>query len=1040
VPPRRLNASVPVDLQTICLKCLQKEQGKRYASAADLAADLRRFLADEPILARPVTRIERAVKWVRRRPAIAALWAAIAVVTALGLGGVFWEWRAAVASAGEARDQEKKALLARDEAEQARQKEADARSASDRDRLALKEERDTATANLYAARMSLAQSAWDSNNTGQVVNLLTQETSAPNATDLRGWEWHYLIRLTRGDLRTLRDPDAPRYAEFSFAAFGPDGRLVAAAGSDGAIRLWDSLSGQLRKLLGHHGQVERMAFSPDGKTLASAGWDGTVRLWNVADGSHRRITGHTSHVTNVAFHPTGRRLASIGDDATIKIWDASDGRLIRALGPVSWYSLAFSPDGTQLASADVNALKIWDTDSGRLSKEFVGQPSIRCVVFIPDGKRIAAGADDGTLKIWDVATGKELGTLLGHLDSILAVATSPDGRTLASTSTDYTVRLWDFETGAAKEVIRGHTNEVRSVAYSPDGRLLLTTGNDQMVKIWDARDRSNPHRLRGLEGTVRSVAFDPTGRYLATGDDRGSIQVWDTSTRWLVQAMLGGPKTTGLAFHPAGRWLASSHSDGKVRVWNLEDGQLLRRIKAHSGAATGLAFDSGGHLTTVGSDGLGRSWDIQGGRELPQSAVQLTGFAASLLNGHTPEFTAVSTARTGNRVAAAWGGAQVWDTKGGIVWKTTSTDEPLEGIALSPDGKRWATGSLSDFAVVRVWEIGTDRPVELRGHCLAIRAVAFSPDGERLASGGSEHTIRIWNVKNGLELVTLRGQSRRVHCLAFSPDGSQLASGGEDGEALLWDARARESPGEVERAEAIGLVEMLFDRFPDPQDVARAVAVDRTITEEVRSEAAELITPFTRSRTERRALDRVLALSADLLLVDDVVFSLCADPTLTEAERIRALELARLLAEQSIRRLPEALDIVLRRDATPASYSQAEAWAEEAAGDNPGDVWPTLTLAVAQYRTGHHREALETLERSRRLPGCPPAVHGYRALVHAKLGQLADSITARRRLETIAREPEWSENGWVKIVLEEVNESLGPAGGSTPARKGQSDH
>jgi hypothetical protein len=330
--------------------------------------------------------------------------------------------------------------------------------------------------------------------------------------------------------------------------------------------------------------------------------------------------------------------------------------------------------------------------------------------------------------------------------------------------------------------------------------------------------------------------------------------------------------------------------------------------------------------------------------------------------------------------------------------------------------------------------------VELRGHCLAIHAVAFSPDGERLASGGSEHTIRIWNVKNGLELVTLRGQSRRVYCLAFSSDGSQLASGGEDGEALLWDARAREAPGEVERAEALGLVEMLFDRFQDPQDVSRAVAADGTITEEVRSKAAELIVPFTKSRTERRALERVLALSANLLSDDDVVFSICADPTLTEAERIRALEMARLLAEQSIRRLPAARDIVLRRHATAASYSQAQSWAEEAAGDNPGDVWATLMLGVAQYRTGHHREALETLERSRRLPGCPPAIHGYPALVHAKLAHAADSITARRRLETISREPGQSEDNWVKAVLLEIEESLGPVADSPPVQKGQSDH
>jgi WD40 repeat protein len=791
-----------------------------------------------------------------------------------------------------------------------------------------------------------------------------------------------------------------------------------------------------------------LAFSPDGKTLASASWDKTVRLWSVADGSfQRKLDGHTDRVICVVFRPDGRRLASTGNDGTVRIWDASDGQLILNLTQMTGASssgacLAFSPDGTRLAfSSQDHAVKVWDFNAGRFVGKFVGHGDwVRGVAFSPDGRLIASGGHDQSVRIWDVATGQERRPLTGHRHWILGIAVSPDGRTLASASSDQTVRLWDINTGAPKAMIRGHTLEVRSVQYSPDGRRLLTSATDQMVKIWDAHVRANPYRLRGPEGSVHTAAFDPKGKYLATGDDRGSIQVWDTATGQLVRAMLGAPKTTGVAYHPNGHWLASSHSDGKVRIWKPEDGGLFRRIKAYTGATTGLVFDAQEHLTTLGSDGLARTWDFATGGELRHLAVPLRGFVLQKLRGGPLEFTAISIAKSTNRVAAAWGGAQVWATGGEILWSRPDVGEIPGAIALSPDGNWFAIGSRNDDSLVTLWQFGNEKPLVLRGHSAPISAVAFSPDGERLASASWDHTIRVWNVSNGLELITLQGHSQPVNCLAFSPDGSQLASCGDNGEALLWDARPREAPGEVERIEACGLVEMLFDRFTDPQDVARSVSTDKTITEEVRRRAAEMIGPFAKSRIERRAMERVIALSRNLPFDDDVVFSLCADPSLTEPERIRSLELARLLGEESARRWPAALGIVLERHGDAARYSQARSWAEEAASDHPDQWWFVVTLGVSQYRTGRHREALQTLERSSRLSGCSPVVHGYTALVHAKLGHTGDAIAARHRLVTIAREPRWSEDNWVKLVLKEVEDALGRSADARPARKTPGEH
>ena len=284
------------------------------------------------------------------------------------------------------------------------------------------------------------------------------------------------------------------------------------------------------------GPIWSVAFSPDGKTLATAVDDGAVKLWDLRNGNVTdTINAHDGPIWSVAFSPDGGRMATASDDGTAKVWDAKTCVVLHTLQHVtSVRAVAFAPDGKTLATASRNgSVRLWDTATGKERDVHIqGHKGIvMSLAFAPDGQTVAsAGGTDKVIRIWDVKTGREKVTLAGHKAGVYAVTFAPDGKTLASGSWDHAVRTWEAATGKELATLRGHTQDVWAVAFSPDGRRLASASEDRTVKVWDVRSGEELATFKGHLGSLYAVAFSSDGKTIASGGRDGTVKLWDAAT------------------------------------------------------------------------------------------------------------------------------------------------------------------------------------------------------------------------------------------------------------------------------------------------------------------------------------------------------------------------------------------------------------------------------------------------------------------------------------------------------------------------------
>ena len=799
--PAKLSALVRGDLDWVVMKALEKDRSRRYETASAFAADVRRFLSDEPIEARRPSSWYRFRKLARRNKL--ALTTAALVAAALVLGAGVSTWQAVRATAAETRAR-RHAVMAQDEKQQA----VSARQDAEKRRDELAALNTTLRSANYIADMNLAWHASEENNLNLTRELLDRHRPQPGETDLRGFEWHYLKRQFHRDLWSVKahsgsghdvfwTPDSKRIYSVGHVA----GKFTSLAESPPAeIKLWDAAGGRplSLKLNGSTDQVSRAVLSADGKVLAAGCRDKLVRVWNLETGEAFALEGHRSGVRSVAISADGKRLSSRDIDVVrssdqmtseIKVWDLVDRRPIMSLSPrPNWpMSHALSPDGKCLAYVvEELVVKVCEVPTGRevlVLKDlevFAGE-----LAFSPDSKYLAVRSATEA-RICEVATARTVRTLQLGSRSDGPIAFSPEGNRLAAAGRS-DVRLWDITSGRLIHTLWTPSSEIQSIAFSPDGARLASITFYGDLAVWETTDRDTIPIPVAPSNRPDWLWLSPGGKFVKSDDKVNKVKIthlWDAATgRPHGEPLASDGLVTNKSFSDDGTRLALADTTKHVKIWDVATTNLVHTFANQKERITDIALSPNGKLLAVAEQGgILKIWDIDQGTELRTIPCSQEGL-------HYLEFSPDGSRLAGTTQA---GLVSVWDVSPGREPMTIRLRETgyIRMTRFSPDGRRLAVAGSTMFGgLLHVLDVENGREVwQLKGHADLVYAIAFSPDGKRMTSGSADRTIKLWDMNSGQEILRLNGHTQAVNSLEFSPDGHRLFSASPDLTVRIWDA------------------------------------------------------------------------------------------------------------------------------------------------------------------------------------------------------------------------------------------------------------
>jgi serine/threonine protein kinase/WD40 repeat protein len=846
--PRRLREELRGDLDTIIGKALKKSPKQRYPTVLALAGDLRAYLEEQPISARPDSLAYRSAKFIRRHglnTRRVRITSAVLIVVGVGALTTLWQWqqrekqqaldqqslRARVALLY---DNGRRELLAHNEARAAvylneayklgvdtpalRYMLARAMRVVDAQKLRI----DTGSP-VIAAQASpdgryvfaigddhhlreydqhsgkivfeekLAESedfdfsvAAEYSPGGSLIWVDSNHAAEP-VRQLRLFD----VRAAAAPIRLL--PIAPSYSTTPTPVDSQD-RNIAFIDRDGAIQLTDSRGDQKARIAGTFVSV---SFCRDSDLLLAGLADGSLQLLNRDGRLQRRFSGLHGATVAMSSTPGCGIVAAGSDQGNVRTWDGSSGDLLMSGGHSRLIGdLKIDASASRLMSLSRDSVAVWAPRTGELiySAKFLGS-SHDLAQMSPDGQTLAR-LESGRLSVLDPANGNDLYSLDGHLGAPSTFAYDASSRQIVSGGADGVLSLWNLPKQPLAEFDQlsaaAPTDEapVAPAIFSHDGHWLFAGGADGGGAIWDAKKLQRASSVQASGSPLSAAAFSPTDRMLAVGDWNQTLRIIERSSGKVLRTQpASGGRFFLLDFDATGRVIAGAMAGGLAKLWDANTGEELAHFQRDEARATAFTPDGSGFA--VGSEGVVKLWNLEHHEFV---------WSTALPKEAEPRIGVLAFSRDGKRllVTSMLQHAYVLDAHSGRILQHASV-AASSYFAVGGFDSRGAQIVLGDGSKSLVlWRPGDGRVLSLAGHTGPLLAASFSPDGAFALSSGDDGVVKIWDASNGDLLDSFNAQAGSIewNYARFSPDWTQILTGGTDNRVRLWSTPREERGAE----------------------------------------------------------------------------------------------------------------------------------------------------------------------------------------------------------------------------------------------------